>query len=336
VVWVLGAACAIGAAWQAKYHRLAALILLGGAGLVTCITYVWFSAPDLALTQLLVETVTTVLILLGLRWLPKRIPMRRAGLPASTLARRGTDLAIAAATGALLATLAYAAMRRPVPDSIAGFFLQHAYGSGGGTNVVNVILVDFRGFDTLGEISVLGAVALAVYALLRRFRPARESLGAPSQQGAQSEASAADALLVPAVLVRRLSPVIALAALYLLLRGHNLPGGGFVAGLTLAVAVIVQYMVDGARRTEERLRIRPFRWIGAGILAAIATGAGAWLFGHPFLTTHTARLSLPMLGELHLPSAFFFDLGVFSLVLGATGLILIALAHQSARRPREV
>ena len=79
LVWAVGIACALGAAYQAKFHRLAALILLGGAGLVTCISFVWLSAPDLALTQLVVETVTTVLLLLGLRWLPKRIERARAG-----------------------------------------------------------------------------------------------------------------------------------------------------------------------------------------------------------------------------------------------------------------
>jgi multicomponent K+:H+ antiporter subunit A len=126
-------------------------------------------------------------------------------------------------------------------------------------------------------------------------------------------------------------PVIAVLAFYLLARGHNLPGGGFVAGITLAVAVILQYMAGGTRWAESRLAIRPARWIGSGLLLAGATGAGAWLFGYPFLTSHTAHLALPLLGELHLPSAFFFDLGVFSLVVGATGLILIALAHQSVR-----
>ena len=73
MIWAVGIACALAAAYQAKFHRLAALILLGGAGLVTCVSFVWLSAPDLALTQLVVETVTTVLLLLGLRWLPKRV-----------------------------------------------------------------------------------------------------------------------------------------------------------------------------------------------------------------------------------------------------------------------
>src|SRR6185503_17520118 len=109
LAWLVGAACAVAAAWQAKFHRLAALMLAGGAGLVTCLTFVWFSAPDLALTQLLVETVTVVLLLLGLRWLPKRIPFKWtwAGLLAA-LPRRSRDLLIALAAGSGLAALAYA------------------------------------------------------------------------------------------------------------------------------------------------------------------------------------------------------------------------------------
>jgi multicomponent K+:H+ antiporter subunit A len=333
LAWAIGAACAVGAAWQAKFHRLVALVLVGGAGLVVCLTFVWFSAPDLALTQLLVEIVTTVLLLLGLRWLPKRIPFvwTLAGALAA-VPRRLRDLAIAVASGAGLAAIAYAVMTRPLPDNtISRYFMEHAYPQGGGTNVVNIIIVDFRGFDTLGEITVLGVVAITVYALLRRFRPAPESTEPPPQQKEQSAATRAEDLLVPAVIMRLMFPAIALLAAYLLLRGHNLPGGGFVAGLTLAAAVILQYMAGGTRWTESRLTIRPLRWMGIGLLLAGAAGAGSWLFGYPFLTSHTAHVRVPVLGELHLPSAILFDLGVFSLVVGATGLLLIALAHQSVR-----
>jgi multicomponent K+:H+ antiporter subunit A len=335
LMWLVGAACALGAAWQAKFHRLVALILAGGAGLVTCVTFVWLSAPDLALTQLLVEIVTTVLLLLGLRWLPKRIPFKwtlrgaRAALP-----RRLGDLALAAGAGTGLAALAYAMMTRPLPESISRFFVERALSEAGGTNVVNVIIVDFRGFDTLGEITVLGVVAIAVFSLLRRFRPARESIEAPPQQRVPDEAGATRDLLVPAVIMRLMFPAIGLLAAFLLVRGHNLPGGGFVAGLTLAVAVILQYMAGGTRWAEAHLRIRPVRWMGNGLLLAFATGAGAWLFGYPFLTSHVLHLTLPVLGELHVPSAFAFDLGVFALVVGATGVVLIALAHQSTRSHR--
>src|SRR5690606_12789608 len=137
-----GAACAIGAAYQAKFHRLAALVMMGGAGLATSITFVWFSAPDLALTQILVEIVTTVLLLLGLRWLPKRFEEARigGGPPLRVRLRRLRDLAIAVAAGAGLAAVAYAVMTRPLPDSISRFFVERAYTEGGGRNVVNVIL----------------------------------------------------------------------------------------------------------------------------------------------------------------------------------------------------
>jgi multicomponent K+:H+ antiporter subunit A len=222
-------------------------------------------------------------------------------------------------------------MTRPLPETISSFFVRNAWPEGGGTNVVNVIIVDFRGFDTLGEISVLGVVALSVYALLRRFRPARESLGAPRMREGHGSAAFAEDLLVPSVIMRLLFPAILALVLFLLLRGHNLPGGGFAAGLTLAIAVILQYMAGGTRWAESRLAIRPLRWIGSGLLLAAITGAAALLFAHPFLTSHAAHAVLPILGEVHLPSAFFFDLGVFALVVGATGLILIALAHQSTR-----
>ncbi|HEX7036065.1 MAG TPA: monovalent cation/H+ antiporter subunit A [Pseudomonadales bacterium] len=341
LVWVGGLACAVAAAQQARYHRLAALILMGGAGIAVCVTFAWFSAPDLALTQLVVEIVTTILLLLGLRWLPKH-PRERA-VPAIDRLRRMRDLAFAAAAGGGVAALAYTAMSRPVPDSIAGFFLERAYSEGGGNNVVNVILVDFRGFDTFGEITVLGVVALAVYALLRRFRPAPESLAVPAQQQIQRDFDAANPgrtdiigrfLHIPSVIMRLLFPVTTLVALYLLLRGHNQPGGGFIAGITLAAAMIVQYMAGGTRWVEERLRFRITLWVGAGLMLAAVTGIGAWLFQHPFLTSHTRYLAVPVLGELPFASALFFDVGVFLLVFGATVLMLVALAHQSLRAGR--
>src|SRR5699024_3215371 len=173
LLWVLGGACAVGAAVQAKFHRMAALILSGSAGLVVCITFVWLSAPDLAITQLLVESVTTILILLGLRWLPKRIK-GLTGITRRALFQRRRDVLIAVGAGTGLAVLSFAAMLHPVSDTVSRFFLENALPGGGGGNVVNVILVDFRGFDTLGEITVLSIVALTVFALLRRFRPAAE------------------------------------------------------------------------------------------------------------------------------------------------------------------
>lgn len=340
LLWLVGLLCALAAAYQAKFHRLAALIMLGGTGLVTCASFVWLSAPDLALTQLVVESVTTVLLLLGLRWLPKRD--EQIAPPRRIRWYRAGDFAIAVAAGAGLAALSYVVMTQTPPDSVARYFVENAYTLGGGANVVNVILVDFRGFDTFGEITVLAAVALTVYALLRRFRPAPESLDVPEQQRAQEKAEAAqggggasvkDELAVPAFIMALLFPVIGTVAVFLLLRGHDLPGGGFVAGVTMAVAFILQYMARGTNWVETHLRILPVRWIGAGLLLAGTTGV-VWLFDRPFLTSSFGYLEIPLIGSIPLASALLFDLGVFCLVVGATVLMLIAIAHQSIRSHR--
>lgn len=345
-LWVLGGACAIGAAYQAKFHRLAALILLGGAGLVTCLTFVWLSAPDLAVTQLLVEIVTTVLLLLGLRWLPKRWQdPDPAPIKIGPRIRRYRDFMLAIISGVGVFIIAYATMTRSLSDSIGDFFLQNAYSGGGGKNVVNVILVDFRAFDTFGEITVLGIVALTIFALLRRFRPAPDSTGSTEQQKIQDAYDEAmpdrstgetlmDYLAVPSVIMKWLFPVIIVMAVYLFLRGHDLPGGGFAAGITLAIAFLLQYLASGTRWVEDRLRILPVRWIAMGLLTAAATGAGAWLFGYPFLTSYFQYIDIPHIGKMPAASALLFDLGVFTLVVGATVLILIALAHQSIRKHR--
>src|SRR5690606_22460715 len=273
VVWIVGAFCALGAAYQAKYHRLAALVLLGGAGITTCITFVWLSAPALAITQLVVEIVTTVLLLLGLRWLPKRSEKVDNSVSLAARSRRFRDFLLAVACGLGMFVFSYAIMKQPVPDAIASYFLEKAYTEGGGRNVVNVILVDFRGFDTMGEIAVLAIVALTVFALLRRFRPAPDSIEKPEQQRIQNaydaerpERSAGDTvrdyLLVPSVIMQWMFPVVITFAVYIFMRGHDLPGGGFAAGITMAIAFLLQYLAGGVRWAEDRLRVLPLRWMG--------------------------------------------------------------------------
>ena len=345
LLWIVAGACALGAAYQAKFHRLAALTMLGVVGLALCITFAWFSAPDLALTQLSVEVVTLVLFLLGLRWLPQRVEAGEARLLERNRWRRRRDLTLAIVIGAGLSALSFALLTRHAPLSISPFFIAEALPRGGGTNIVNVMLVDFRAFDTLGEITVLSIVGLTVYALLRRFRPARETVHQTAQQQVAAGADLTDPdadgdhflppyLEVPAVLVRLLLPVAGLFAFHLFMRGHNEPGGGFVAGLALAIAFIVQYMFSGTRWVEARMELMPTRWIAVGLLVALATGAGALALGYPFLTTHTAHVTWPLVGEVHLPTAALFDLGVFAVVVGSTLLLLTAIAHQSLRARR--
>ncbi len=288
--------------------------------------------------------VTTILILLGLRWLPPRLE-HASDQSSGVRLRRLRDACVAVAAGLGMAVLAYAVMMHPVDDSISQFFLSKAYTAGGGRNVVNVILVDFRAFDTLGEITVLAIVALSVFALLRRFRPGEESVGAPLQQETQALQDDDDTerglghtlaqyLHVPGIIIRLMVPVILLFAIHLFLRGHDLPGGGFSAGLTASAALILLYMAGGVRWVEARFRVAPVGWIGVGLLVALATGAGSAIFGYPFLTSYFRYLDVPVLGRLPLPTAISFDLGVFILVIGATSLMLIAIAHQSLRGPR--
>ena len=191
---------------------------------------------------------------------------------------------------------------------------------------------------------MLGAVALTVYALLRRFRPPKESEQLPAQQRLlapdvdtdlvnprQASDTALGFMMVPAVLVRLLLPIALVVSFYLFMRGHNQPGGGFVAGLVMSVAFILQYMVAGTQWVEAQMNLRPMRWMGFGLLSATLTGLGALFFGYPFLTTSTLHLSLPVLGDIHIASALFFDVGVYAMVVGSTLLMLTALGHQSVR-----
>jgi multicomponent K+:H+ antiporter subunit A len=255
------------------------------------------------------------------------------------------DGGLAVLAGGGMAAFSYAVMTHPVEGSISEFFLGAAYTEGGGRNVVNVILVDFRAFDTFGEITVLAIVALTVFGLLRRFRPSPESIEPLPQRRGQEAAEALNSegerahafmeyLRVPGLIIQLMVPVILLFAIHLFLRGHDLPGGGFSAGLTASVALILLYMAGGVRWVEGRVRVLPVRWIAAGLLLVLATGAGSLLLGFPFLTSYFTYADFGVLGRAPLPTAMLFDLGVFMVVVGSTTLILVSLAHQSLRRPR--
>lgn len=346
LLWLAGGACAIGVAVMAKYHRATALLLSGGAGLATSLTFAWLSAPDLALTQLAVEVVTVVLILLGLRWLPPRIKENDPLPSPRVMARRTRDVIIAVAGGLGMTALAYALLTRNHPGGIASYFVEQSVPLGGGSNVVNVILVDFRAFDTFGEITVLGIVALAVFALLRRFRPPAETMTLPPprhytlvSQRLQGQFAEPDpnalipdgVMRIPAVLGRLLLPIAVMISIYFLLRGHNLPGGGFVGGLIFATALILQYIIGGVTWVEARPRIHPQYWLSFGLLAAGGAAMMVWPAARPFLTAMTLDIPVPWVGDVHLSSVLLFDIGVYTLVIGATVLMLIALAHQSLR-----
>ncbi len=324
LAWVLLlATCA--ALLHGHRQRLRAVVLVGLIGLVTALTFVALSAPDLALTQLAVEIVSTVLLLMGLALLPPSSP--KPGPNESGRWRTVRDVMLAAAGGLGLAGLSWLVMTRDA-DSISGYFLDHALTQGGGTNVVNVILVDFRGYDTFGEITVLAIAALGVLALLDGWRVRRPAADAAGRAWTFAQ---------PPLMLRRIArlvlPLALVFSVHLFWRGHNLPGGGFIAGLVTAVALVLQSMALGQSQADALLHAaggqRFVRWIGAGLALALLTGAAAMGFGRPFFTSAFGHPVLPLLGELSLASAAVFDLGVYVTVVGATLLMLSVLGAAS-------
>jgi len=305
-------------------QRFLALIMLSVVGLVTALAFVKFSAPDLALTQLSVEVVTIVLLLLALYFLPQHSP-RESGA-----ARRGRDLVLAGAAGLGTGALTWAVLTRPY-ETLSGFFLDNSVPGGGGTNVVNVILVDFRGFDTLGEITVLAIAAIGIFALLDGLR-----LPAPTSDGSGRPWSWDLHPVIMAVFSQLLLPLALLVAVFVFLRGHNLPGGGFIAGLITAVALILQYLANGVAWTQSRLSERLHPLIGTGLAFATATGLASWAFGYPFLTSTFTHVHWPIVGEFELASAMIFDLGVYLVVVGVTVAILAKLGRlHDTNRPAD-
>jgi len=324
VGWILLIAVSL-AVMMFHVHRLLTLILSGVAGLIVSLAFMQFSAPDLALTQISVEVVTVILLLLALNLLPKLTPSE------PRLGRRLRDGAIAGAGGLAAAALAYAVMTRDF-SSISAFHLAEAKPGGGGTNVVNVILVDFRGFDTFGEIIVLCIAALVIYALLSS---ALEGAAARRLDAMRQRTDSADAHpLVLVVAARVLLPLAITVGVYIFLRGHNQPGGGFIAGLVVATAIIMQFMASGYAWSADQRRIDGHRLLGAGVLVATATGIGALLFGRPFLTSAFVYVPVPLIGEVELASAILFDIGVFLAVVGTVVLALSQISRVERRAKR--
>ncbi|MCH8551422.1 MAG: monovalent cation/H+ antiporter subunit A [Natronospirillum sp.] len=302
------------AVYSAIWHheRIAALMFLSVVGLGMALVFARFSAPDLALTQLSVEIVTIVLLMLILFLLPPKSPND------STYGHLVRDGIVATSAGTGVGVLAYAVLTRP-QETISDYFIQNSVSGGGGTNVVNVILVDFRGFDTFGEITVMAIAAIGIFGLLdgmRLFDPKKD----PNIKWASDK--------YPLLLLILNMPVLPLAlmvAVYIFLRGHNMPGGGFIAGLIVAIALILQYLANGLRWSNNRMQWDYHPLVGAGVLLAGLTGLGSWFFGAPFLTSAFDYFTIPLLGEVELATAMLFDIGVFLAVVGATLLILANL-----------
>lgn len=301
------------------HNRLLSLILVGVLGLIISLGFIYFSAPDLALTQLSVEVVTVILLLLALNFLPKDTPRE------SSPARRWRDGAIAGVAGLGVTGLIYALMTRDF-TSISQFHLDQSYPGGGGTNVVNVILVDFRGFDTFGEIIVLGIAALAIFAIVEGLLHGPASKRLANWQPDQKRAGDRHPLMM-VVATRVVLPIALVVGVFIFLRGHNEPGGGFIAGLVVAVALVMQYMASGFAWAQARQRFDYHAIIAAGVMIAALTGVGAWFAGRPFLTSAFEYWTIPPLAKFEVATAIAFDVGVFLTVVGAVMLALASLSR---------
>ena len=309
------------------HERIKAVLISGAIGLVVTMVFICFSAPDLALTQITVDVVTTVLLLMSLSLLPQLTPYE------SSVSRRWRDALIAIGGGLGIAWITWLILTRD-HNSISWFFMQQSIPLGGGTNVVNVILVDFRGFDTFGEITVLGIAGIGALCLMDGMR----THGTTMTQGLSYRFNPSPLML--RITASWILPIALVVSLYIFLRGHNLPGGGFIAGLITALALIIQYMALGQDHAEQLLKAKSGRlyeiWIGTGLVIAGLTGLGAWFWGRPFLTSAHFYVSPPILGEMHLATAALFDVGVYITVVVATMLIFSVLGdsrHSSMSGP---
>jgi multicomponent K+:H+ antiporter subunit A len=311
-------------------NRLLALVLMGIVGLMVSVGFIYMSAPDLAMTQISVEVATIILLLLALNFLPKTTPSESDG------SRRLRDGFIAALGGLAVGGLTLAMLLTDFSqDSISAFHLANSKPGGGGTNVVNVILVDFRGFDTFGEIIVLGIGALVIFAMTESVL--NSPVGAALKQRPITKDKAGDRHpLMMVIATRVMLPIALMVGVFIFLRGHNEPGGGFIAGLIVAIALVMQYMASGFDWAAARQRFPYHTTIALGVFAAALTGIGSWFADRPFLTSNYGYFQIPPMGEFELATAMAFDVGVFLCVVGAVMLALESLsrfAHRAGDRP---
>ena len=337
-------------------NRLAAVLLVGVTGYGCGVIFVFHGAPDLALTQFLVETLTLVIFVLVLRTLPAEADgtrMRRHRIPRALLA---------VAVGASVTTLAAFAMAARTTRPIAELLPDAAYYRGHGANTVNVLLVDIRAWDTMGEISVLLVAATGVASMVFRHRrfgsaPRVSDAGqpdidqppgrfAPAHRSRIPVLSTSPAVgditwlrgselrdpryrsLVLEVATRFIFPLIMVLSFYFFFAGHNTPGGGFAGGLTAGLALVLRYLAGGRYELGEALPLDAGKVLGAGLILSAGTAVTSLLLGAPVLSSAVLQFDLPVLGPVKLVTALFFDLGVYLIVVG---LVLDVLRSLGAR-----
>lgn len=345
IVAALMLAAAIGAA--VMRNRLAAVLLVGVTGYGCGAIFALHGAPDLALTQFLVETLVLVIFVLVLRTLPAeadRVNIAR---------KRWSRALLSIAVGVSVATLAAYAMAARTGEGIAALLPDAAYERGHGANTVNVLLVDIRAWDTMGEISVLLVAATGVASLVFRNRrfgaaPRVSDAGQPDIGRVYANSPAVGEItwlrgselrdprvrsLVLEVATRIIFPLIMVLSAYFFFAGHNTPGGGFAGGLTAGLALVLRYLAGGRYELGETLPLDAGKVLGTGLALSAGTALASLLFGAPVLSSAVIEFDVPILGTVKLVTALFFDLGVYLIVVG---LVLDVLRSLGARVDEEL
>ena len=311
-------------------NRLSGIILVGVTGFSLSFIFAIHGAPDLALTQLLVETIVMVLFMLVLRKLPTEID------PTHTNKYRRLRAWLAIATGLTVTVVAMFAMNARSAEPISSLIPDLAYEIGHGANAVNVLLVDIRAWDTLGEISVLVIAATGVASLIYRNRSFSRGSRRPTLKvrgrrwlasGVESERAQNRSLMVD-IVTRILFPSMIVLSLYFFFAGHNAPGGGFAGGLVAGLAFTLRYLAGGRAELEEALPVDAGKILGTGLILALAGAIWPMFFNAPPLTSQVWDFTLPLIGDIHVPSALLFDAGVYIIVVGLIKHILDSMGAQ--------
>ena len=285
---------------------MAAVLALGAVGYGVALTFLGFGAPDLAMTQFSVETLTVLIYVLVFRH------FRALGDLSPRLVRL-RDGVIAAGIGLFIGGLLLSVATTETAPRLKEYFAAFGPTLGHGRNIVNVILVDFRAFDTLAEITVLATAALGVRALLRVAADGRHDHAPMTPVDSPIFRTAA----------RLLMPLLLVFAVFLLLRGHDEPGGGFVAGLVAAAAFALYALAFGVTRARHALLVRPMTLLGTGLLLALLSGVPAVLRGEPFLTAWWGP------GPVPFGTPVVFDVGVLLVVAGVVLMMTFSLAEEA-------
>lgn len=318
------------AATQAR-NRLTGVILVGVTGYGLAFLFVFQGAPDLALTQILVETIVMVVFVLVLRTLPASTTRSQP-----MLGRARAWLAIG--VGVSVATLGAFAMAARNTDAVSTVIPELAYEIGHGANAVNVLLVDIRAWDTFGEVSVLVVAALGVASLVFRThrtyaisrtpdvgtrRSQRRSQRWLSTSGTKVDKGKRPLMVV--VVTRFLFPTMMALSIYFFFSGHNAPGGGFAGGLVAGLAITIRYLAGGRWELNESVPILTDRLLGIGLIAGVVSALWPLVLLWPPLTSWYTTVNLPGIENINLVSPLLFDLSVYLIVIGTVTYMLRSL-----------